>query len=189
MTLVHRRRLMNADRLDRALRRMVAQVIEHCPDTNQLALIGIRNGGVNPTIRMAQILKETEKLDVPTGLVDPTLYRDDLADGKAPLFKSTEIGFDIEGKYVVLVDDVLFTGRTLRATLDHLMDFGRPAVVRAAVLIDRREHRELPIQPDYWGQIVDTARDEEVRVTVHENKNRSDSVELITRVEPEEAEG
>jgi len=159
MTLVHRRRLMNAERLERVLRRIVAQVVEHCPDTDKLVLIGIRNGGVNPTKRMALLFKETLGFDVPTGLVDPTLYRDDLADGKAPTFKSTEFGFDIEGKYIVLVDDVLFTGRTLRATLDHLMDFGRPAVVRAAVLIDRREHRELPIQPDYWGQIVDTARE------------------------------
>jgi pyrimidine operon attenuation protein/uracil phosphoribosyltransferase len=182
MTLVHRRRIMNAERVDRALRRIAAELIEQCADPTMLAFIAVRTGGVNPTLRLADYLKKTEGLDVPIGMLDITLYRDDL-DGRTPLLKKTEIPFDIEGKWLVLVDDVLFTGRTFRAALDALMDFGRPACIRAAVLIDRSGHRELPIQADFVGQTIDTERDEIVEVKVGPAFSRSDKVEVATKFE------
>ncbi|MDP8225491.1 MAG: bifunctional pyr operon transcriptional regulator/uracil phosphoribosyltransferase PyrR [Candidatus Lernaella stagnicola] len=186
MSLVHRRQLMDAKRIDLALKRIAAQIVEHCPDLDKLALIGIRSGGIHPANRIREFLKRSEERDIPVGLVDITLYRDDLADGKAPHFGPTDLEFDIEDAYVVLIDDVLFTGRTLRAAMNVLMEYGRPALIRAAVLIDRREHRELPIQPDYWGQIVDTAREEKINVKVGPKKNRDDGVEVVLLVDPEE---
>lgn len=186
MTLVHRRQLMDAKRIDLALRRIAAQIVEHCPDPDKLALVGVRAGGINPATRIQAYLREILERDVPLGLVDITLYRDDLADGKAPRFEQTDLTFNIEDAYVVLIDDVLFTGRTMRAAMHVLTDFGRPAVIRAAVLIDRREHRELPIQPDYWGQIVDTARDEAIEVVVGPEKGRKDHVDHVARVTGEE---
>jgi len=188
MTLVHRRHLMGAKRVDLALKRIAAQIIEHCPDSDKLVLIGIRKGGVNSATRIKKFLAESEGREFPLGLVDITLYRDDLADGKAPIFSQTDLEFDIEDAYVVLLDDVLFTGRTLRAAINVLMEYGRPAIIRAAVLIDRREHRELPIQPDYWGQIVDTAREEKIEVRIAEQKSRTDGIDHIAMVESEEGE-
>lgn len=187
MTIVHRRRIMNAERVDRTIRRIAAEVLEDCPDLKQLALIGIRTGGVNLTLRLADFLKATENIDVPIGMLDITLYRDDL-DGRTPLLKKTEIEFDIDDKWIVLVDDVLFTGRTFRAALDALMDYGRPSCIRAAVLIDRRAHRELPIQPDYYGQILDTAREEKVEVSIAAGRGRTDKVAVLTEVDSEEGQ-
>jgi pyrimidine operon attenuation protein / uracil phosphoribosyltransferase len=186
MTLVHRRQLMNAKRVDLALRRIAAQIIEHCPEPEKLALVGIRDGGVNAAQRLQEYLQQNEGVEAPLGLVDITLYRDDLADGKAPVIGQTDLLFDVEGRYVVLVDDVMFTGRTLRAAMEALMTYGRPAIIRSAVLIDRREHRELPIQPDYWGQIVDTAREEKIDTKIAEKKSRLDKVDLVTTIRPEE---
>jgi pyrimidine operon attenuation protein/uracil phosphoribosyltransferase len=183
MSLVHRRRVMNAERLDRALRRIAAEVIEQCPDPTKIALIGIRAGGVSPTLRIADFLKTAENLDTPIGMLDITLYRDDLSDGKTPILKRTEIEFDLDGKWVVLVDDVMFTGRTFRAALDAIMGFGRPACIRAAVLIDRRGHRELPIQPDFVGLTIDTERDEAVEVKISPTFARTDKVETVTKME------
>ncbi len=187
MTLVHRRRIMNAERIDRALRRIAAEVLEQCPDPANLALVGIRTGGVSPTQRLATFLKESEGLDVPVGMLDITLYRDDIADRRTPLLKKTEIAFDLQDKWLVLIDDVLATGRTIRAALDALMGFGRPACIRLAVLIDRRGIRELPIQADFIGQVIDTERDELVDVKVGATQARTDKVEVVTKMEAEEA--
>jgi pyrimidine operon attenuation protein/uracil phosphoribosyltransferase len=188
MTLIHRRRIMNAERVDRALRRIAAEIVEHAPEPEKIALIGIRAGGVAPTLRLADALKTTDGLDVPIGMLDITLHRDDLTNGRTPLLKKTEIEFDLEDRWLILVDDVMFTGRTFRAALDAVMDFGRPACIRAAVLIDRRRHRELPIQPDYVGQVIDTERDEIVEVRVSPTVSRTDKVEVMTRMEAEEEE-
>ena len=185
MSLVHRRTVMTSDRIERALHRMAAEILERGGEPERIALIGIRTGGVNPTARIAQQMKVLEGVDPPIGMVDITLYRDDISSENKPLLKKTEIDFDVTGKCIVLVDDVLFTGRTIRAAMDAVMDYGRPACVRVAVLVDRG-HRELPIQPDFVGQILETERDEQVIVTVAEKKNRLDKVEILMTLEPEE---
>jgi len=186
MPLVHRRLVMTADRIDRALERIGYEILERCPDPSSIALIGIRNGGVNPTLRIAHYLKKIEGLEIPIGMLDITLYRDDISANNKPLIKKTEIDFDLEGKWLVLVDDVLFTGRTLRAALDAVMGYGRPSCVRAAILVDRG-HRELPIQPDFVGQVLDTDRHEKVDVTIGEAKGRNDKVVVVSEVQPVEA--
>ena len=185
MTFVHRRLVMTADRIDRALRRIADEILERCKDPQKIALIGIRTGGVNPTLRIAKYLNDMEKIDVPIGMLDITLYRDDLSAENKPILKKTEIDFDVTGKYIVLVDDVIFTGRTIRAAMDAVMDYGRPDCICFASLVDRG-HRELPIQPDYIGQVLDTAHHEEVIVKVGESKNRNDKVTVVTEVEPDE---
>jgi len=185
MALVHRHTVMTADRIERALHRIAAEILERSGDPRRIALIGIRAGGLNPTTRLAQQMKTLEGIEPPIGMLDITLYRDDLSSTNKPLLKATEIGFDVTDKCIVLVDDVLFTGRTIRAAMDAVMDYGRPSCIRVAVLVDRG-HRELPIQPDFVGQVLDTERNEEVIVTVGEKKNRSDKVEVRRTVEPEE---
>jgi pyrimidine operon attenuation protein/uracil phosphoribosyltransferase len=133
-----------------------------------LALIGIRTRGVPIASRLAQKLTRLLGQPVPVGALDITLYRDDLGDGNRwPVLLGTEIPFSVDGAEIVLVDDVLYTGRTIRAALDALMDYGRPRAVKLAVLVDRG-HRELPIQPDFVGLTVQTSRDESVKVTLSE---------------------
>jgi len=185
MVLVHRRTVMNADRIDRAIRRIAEEILEKSHDPHQVALIGIRAGGVNLTQRIADYIKDLEGIEVLIGMLDITLYRDDLSSENKPLIHKTEIDFDVTGKCLVLVDDVLFTGRTIRAAMDAVMDYGRPDAIRAAALIDRG-HRELPIQPDFIGQAVTTETDEKVEVSLAESKNRGDKVVVTTELEPEE---
>lgn len=159
-----KRRLMDARGLDRALSRLASQIIEHNNGTDNLLLIGIRRRGVPLAERIADKIAQFEGTRPSTGQLDITLYRDDLSTvGPSPVVNSTAIPADVTDTTIVLVDDVLYTGRTVRAALDEIMDFGRPRRVELAVLIDRG-HRELPIQADYVGKTVQTSDEEIVKV-------------------------
>ena len=163
--------VMDADRMGRALTRIAHGILERNRGTSELALVGIRTRGVPLARRIAQSLREINGDDVPTGALDITLYRDDLlghAAGTQPVIRRTDVPFSIEDKIILLVDDVLFTGRTIRAAMDALMDLGRPHIIRLAVLVDRG-HRELPIRPDYIGKNLPTSRRESVAVLLREH--------------------
>lgn len=156
--------LLNSVAVHRILSRMASEIIERCQGADELVLVGVVRGGDVLAERLAEHLKAVEGLDVPLGKLDITMYRDDIGGaGALPVIRPTDIPFSIDDRSVILVDDVLFTGRTIRAALDALMDFGRPRRVGLAVLIDRG-HRELPIQPDYTGHKTRTGRDQRVKV-------------------------
>lgn len=156
--------------IDRAITRITHEILEHNKGCNDLALIGIRSGGDHLARLLKERIKDIEDADVPLGAVDITMYRDDIsARGNIPIGK-TEIPFPLDGKQVVLVDDVLYTGRTIRSAMDALMDFGRPSTIQLAVLIDRG-HRELPIRSDYVGRNVPTSRDEDIAVIFDAEQN------------------
>ena len=162
--------VMDADRMSRALTRIAHEILERNRGTSDLALIGIRTRGVPLARRLARSLKEITGHDVPTGALDITLYRDDLmrhAVGPQPLVRRTEIPFSIDARKILLVDDVLYTGRTTRAALDALIDFGRPKAIQLIVLVDRG-HRELPIKADYVGKNLPTSPEESVQVRLQE---------------------
>ena len=162
--------IMDADRISRALTRIAHEVLERNHDIGGVALVGVRSRGVPLARRIAAALREVSGIEVPTGALDITLYRDDLMRnpvGPQPLVRKTEIPFSIDARTIVLVDDVLYTGRTTRAALDALIDFGRPRAIQLVVLIDRG-HRELPIKADYVGKNVPTSRKESVQVRVKE---------------------
>lgn len=160
--------LMDADQMNRALSRIAHEIIERNKGIENVALVGIRRRGVPLAHRLAARLKEFEGLDVPVGILDITLYRDDLTElNSVPLVQKSEVRFKLPGTCVVLVDDVLYTGRTVRAALDALLDIGRPSVIQLAVLIDRG-HRELPIRADYVGKNVPTSKREMVEVHLTE---------------------
>jgi pyrimidine operon attenuation protein/uracil phosphoribosyltransferase len=154
---------MNASDLRRAIKRIGHEIVERNHGLDDVVLVGLQTGGLPLTARIAAALVEIEGVEVPTGALDVALYRDDI--GLRPVLPeaATEIDFDVNGKVVVLVDDVLFTGRTVRAALDALHAYGRPRAVQLAVMIDRG-HRELPIRPDYVGKNLPTRRDEMVNV-------------------------
>jgi pyrimidine operon attenuation protein/uracil phosphoribosyltransferase len=159
---------MDADAMRRAITRVAHEILERNKGTERLALIGIRSRGVHIADRIAAAVRAIERVDVPRGIVDITLYRDDLSRGdQTPQVRGTEIPFGIEEKKIVLIDDVLYTGRTIRAAMDALMDFGRPENVQLAVMIDRG-HRELPIRADYVGKNVPTSRHQQVQVRIVE---------------------
>ena len=163
-----RRELMDAERLSRALSRIAHQIVERRRDAEGLVLVGVRTRGVPLARRLARLVAEAGAPPPPVGALDITLYRDDLTTvASQPVLRRTEIPVSIDGRTVVLVDDVLYTGRTVRAALDEIIDFGRPARIKLAALIDRG-HRELPICPDYVGQTITTTRDESVQVLVKE---------------------
>jgi pyrimidine operon attenuation protein / uracil phosphoribosyltransferase len=169
--LAFRRELLDEAGIARTLRRIAHEIAERHPRGEDLALVGIRTGGLVLAERLVRLLQSVEDVLVPLGAIDITLYRDDVFEGlPKPEVGRTELpGHSIAGRTVVLVDDVLYTGRTIRAALDALMDFGRPARVQLASLVDRgRGHRELPIQPDYVGLAVETTRDQSVKVTLAE---------------------
>lgn len=152
----------------RSLTRIAHEIIERNKGTEDLVLVGIRRRGVPLAERLAERIMDIEGHSVPVGILDITLYRDDLTTlAHQPLVHSTEISFPVEGKIVVLVDDVIFTGRTIRAALGALIDLGRPKVIQLAVLIDRG-HRELPIRADYVGKNVPTSKKEEISVRLQE---------------------
>lgn len=154
----------------RAITRVAHEILEHNKGGTNLCLIGIRSGGDLLAELLQARINEIEGIEVPLGTVDITMYRDDLAArGNLPIGK-TDIPFPLDGKQVVLVDDVLYTGRTIRSAMDALMDFGRPSSIQLAVLIDRG-HRELPIRADYVGRNVPTAREEDVAVVFDESNN------------------
>ena len=160
--------LLNEKEIARAISRISHEILERNKGAENIAVIGIRTRGVTVSNRLKQKITEIEKVDVATGSLDITLYRDDVGTGlQKPQLKKTEITFALEGKHVVLCDDVLFTGRTIRAAIDALMDFGRPASVQLAVLIDRG-HRELPIRADFVGKNVPTSKEEDVEVRINE---------------------
>jgi pyrimidine operon attenuation protein/uracil phosphoribosyltransferase len=162
--------IMDADRMGRTLARIAHEILERNRGTEQVALVGIRTRGDVLARRLAHMLEEITKTPVRTGALDITLYRDDLmrtAVGPQPLVRRTEIPFSIDDQKILLVDDVLFTGRTIRAALDALIDFGRPREIQLIVLVDRG-HRELPIKADYVGKNVPTSRKESVHVSLAE---------------------
>jgi pyrimidine operon attenuation protein/uracil phosphoribosyltransferase len=161
---------MDADRMSRSLTRIAHEIVERNRGIDDLALVGIRERGVPLARRIAVELNRISNTDVPTGALDITLYRDDLmrqAVGPQPLVRSTDIPFDIDNRVILLVDDVLYTGRTIRAALDALIDFGRPRAIQLVVLIDRG-HRELPVKADYVGKNVPTSRRESIQVRLQE---------------------
>ncbi|RMG07974.1 MAG: bifunctional pyr operon transcriptional regulator/uracil phosphoribosyltransferase PyrR [Acidobacteria bacterium] len=168
--LIEKARIMDAARINRALSRLASEIVEENQGVHDLYLVGIRRRGWPLAQRIAKKIEEIEGVAPFLGSLDITLYRDDLSIvGASPIVNRTELDVDIEDKNIVLVDDVLYTGRTIRAALDQLMDFGRPKKVRLAVLIDRgREHRELPIQADFIGKIVPTKRSEIIKVMLKE---------------------
>ena len=170
---------MDADRIARSLTRIAHEIIERNRGVEDLALVGIRARGVPLAARLATHLREIAGVDVPTGSLDITLYRDDLMRtpvGPQPVVRRTEIPFSIDGRHILLVDDVLFTGRTIRAALDALIDFGRPSAIQLVVLVDRG-HRELPIRADYVGRNIPTSRQQSVQVRLTELDGR-DEVEV-----------
>jgi len=175
-----RRRVMDGAGLRRTLARIAAQIVERHATPAELVLVGIRSRGVPLAARLAARLREACGATPPVGALDITLYRDDLtAVASQPLVRGTAIPVAVDGRVVVLVDDVLFTGRTVRAALDELIDFGRPARIELAVLIDRG-HRELPIQADYVGESLVTAPEESVQVLLAE-QDGEDRVVLLGR--------
>ena len=162
--------VMDADRMSRALTRIAHEILERNRGLDELALVGIRTRGVPIARRLARALKEINGDDVPTGALDITLYRDDLMRhpvGPQPLVRRTEISFSIDDRKIMLVDDVLYTGRTIRAALDALIDFGRPRVIQLIALVDRG-HRELPIKADYVGKNLPTSLKQSVQVRLQE---------------------
>ncbi len=162
------KQIMSEEEIRRVLMRIAHEVIEHNAGASNVALVGIRARGVPLAHRLAQAIGEIEDQVVPVGKLDITLYRDDIAlRTDHPIVRRTEIPFALDGLNIVLVDDVLYTGRTVRAALDALMDLGRPRRIQLAVLVDRG-HRELPIRADFVGKNVPTSRDEEVLVRLQE---------------------
>jgi pyrimidine operon attenuation protein/uracil phosphoribosyltransferase len=160
--------LMNKKDIDRALTRMAHEIIEKNKGTGNLCLVGIQRGGVYLAKRLASNIKQIENKDIPVGSLDIAFYRDDLNIRKAqPVVRRTEISFEVTNLKIILVDDVLFTGRSIRAAMDAVMDLGRPSAIQLSVLIDRG-HRELPIKADYVGKNIPTALTETVEVQLEE---------------------
>jgi pyrimidine operon attenuation protein / uracil phosphoribosyltransferase len=162
--------VMDADRMSRALTRIAHEILERNRGLDEVALVGIRTRGVPIARRLGQLLREINGDHVPTGSLDITLYRDDLmrnAVGPQPVVRRTEIPFSIDDRRILLVDDVLYTGRTTRAALDALIDFGRPRAIQLVVMVDRG-HRELPIKADYVGKNVPTSLKQSVQVRLQE---------------------
>jgi pyrimidine operon attenuation protein/uracil phosphoribosyltransferase len=171
--------LMSASEIDRTLVRLAHEVLEKTSDPNNLAFIGIKRRGVPMAERLAAKIESLEKINVPVGILDINLYRDDLSTvGPKPVVSGTKIGFPVAGKDVILMDDVLYTGRTIRAALDALFELGRPARVQLLVLIDRG-HRELPIEAQYVGRKVPTSSREIIEVKFQE----IDGMEKVLLVE------
>ncbi len=168
MTAGGRTRVMDADDVRRVLTRIAHEIVEKNRGAQDLALVGIQSKGVPLAQRLGRLIQQFEGVEVPVGLLDITLYRDDVFQRpQVAAVRATEISFDVAGKRVILVDEVFFTGRTIRAALDALIDLVRPAQIQLAVLVDRG-HRELPIRPDYVGKNLPTSRREHVEVHLQE---------------------
>ncbi|MGQ9619163.1 MAG: bifunctional pyr operon transcriptional regulator/uracil phosphoribosyltransferase PyrR [Candidatus Aminicenantia bacterium] len=173
-------KIMDDKKISRALNRLAMEIIERNKDLGNIVIIGIRTRGVYIAYRFSKIIKDLEGIDIPVGILDITLYRDDLSLlGPQPIVKKTEINFPVDERDVILVDDVLFTGRTIRAAMDSIIDLGRPRTIQLAVLIDRG-HRELPIRADYVGKILPTSRSEVVSVMLKEE----DGIDQVLITEP-----
>ncbi len=174
--IIEKTKIMDEAGISRALTRISHEIVERNKGVENLALVGIRRRGGPLAERIAQKIKEIEGVEVPVGVLDITLYRDDLTTlGPQPMLHRTEVPFDVTGKKIVLTDDVLYTGRTVRAALDALMDLGRPNCIQLAVLVDRG-HRELPIKADYVGKNVPTSKKEIITVRLKEIDGRDEVV-------------
>jgi pyrimidine operon attenuation protein / uracil phosphoribosyltransferase len=175
-----RAKILAADDMDRALTRIAHEIIEKNKGAKNIGLIGLRTRGIHVAERLHDKISQIEPLDTAVGALDITFYRDDIGKKIKPEAYKTEIPFDVNDKRIVLVDDVLYTGRTVRAAMDAIMDFGRPEVVQLAVMIDRG-HREMPIRADFVGKNIPTAGKEEVRVHLVE----SDGTDEVVVGEPD----
>ena len=173
--------ILSAQEIRRTLTRIASQIAEKSPDLSNLVLLGVRTRGVPLARELASHIQSLEQIQVPVGALDITFYRDDLHQMGMRTPGKTELPFDLTGKIVVIVDDVIYKGRTIRAALNAITDYGRPKVIRLAVLVDRG-HRELPIHPDFTGKKLPTATEEKVKVYVRDVDDR-DAVELIKIVD------
>lgn len=168
---MHEKEVVDAVTMKRALTRITYEIIERNKGIQDIVLVGIKTRGIYIAQRIAERLKQLEQIDVPVGELDITLYRDDLGEkASEPTVNDSSIPTSIEGKQVILIDDVLYTGRTIRAALDAVMDFGRPEKISLAVLVDRG-HRELPIRADFVGKNIPTSKEEEITVEMEEIDN------------------
>ncbi|HOX09661.1 MAG TPA: bifunctional pyr operon transcriptional regulator/uracil phosphoribosyltransferase PyrR [Candidatus Omnitrophota bacterium] len=182
MNLKEKAKVLDAEQIDKALIRIAHEVLESNKDTGSLAIVGIRTRGAILAQRLAGKIGSIAGVEVPVGALDITLYRDDLTTvAEQPVVHKTEIDFDIHDRVIVLVDDVLYTGRTIRCALDALIDFGRPRSIQLAVLVDRG-HRELPIRADYAGKNIPTSQKETVQVKITE----TDGADEVVVAEKEE---
>ncbi|MEK7366675.1 MAG: bifunctional pyr operon transcriptional regulator/uracil phosphoribosyltransferase PyrR [candidate division NC10 bacterium] len=172
--------ILDGPGISRVLTRIAHEILERNKGTDGVVLVGLRSRGIELARRLSRNIKEIEGVEVPVGALDVTLYRDDLGKvGVQPVVRKTEIPFTVDQKKVVLVDDVLYTGRTIRAAMDSLMDLGRPRLIQLAVLVDRG-HRELPVRADYVGKNVPTSQQEQVQVLLEEE----DGVDRVVILEP-----
>ena len=165
-----KKEVVDAVTMKRALTRISYEIIERNKGIQDIVLVGIKTRGIYIAQRLAERLKQLEDIDVPVGELDITLYRDDVKDMEEPELHSSDVPVSIEGKEVILVDDVLYTGRTIRAAMDAVMDLGRPRKISLAVLVDRG-HRELPIRADYVGKNIPTSKTEEIIVEMEERRS------------------
>jgi pyrimidine operon attenuation protein/uracil phosphoribosyltransferase len=166
--IIEKAKLMDEEQIYKVLRRISHEIIEKNKNLEELAIVGIRTRGVILAERIKKNISQIEKIELPFGILDITLYRDDLTlISEQPVIKETKLEFDLTDKKIILIDDVLFTGRTIRCALDELIDFGRPKAIQLAVLVDRG-HRELPIRADYVGKNIPTSLKEFVEVRVKE---------------------
>lgn len=173
-------RIMDYGKIKRAIQRMTTEILERNRNLKNLVIVGIRTRGIYLGKRISKLIKELEKRDIPVGVLDITLYRDDFSESEAQhMVKKTEINFSVAKKDVLLVDDVIFTGRTIRAAMDSLIDLGRPKTIQLLVLIDRG-HRELPIRADYVGKFLPTSKREVVQVQLKE----IDKIDEVLITEP-----
>ncbi len=173
--------VVDSETINRCISRISYEIIERNHDLSQVALVGVRTGGEYLGRRIQERIEKIEKVKVPFGVIDITLYRDDLSSfDSQPMLRGTDLPFSIDGKTIVLVDDVLYTGRTVRAALDALIDFGRPKSVQLAILVDRG-HRELPIRPDYIGKNIPSNSTESVHLRLSE-QGYQDGVYLEKKV-------
>ncbi|MBV8569469.1 MAG: bifunctional pyr operon transcriptional regulator/uracil phosphoribosyltransferase PyrR [Acidobacteriaceae bacterium] len=185
-TVREKKQLMSASEIDRTLVRLAHEVLEKTQDLNQLAFVGVKRRGVPLAQRLAAKIEALETIRIPVGILDISLYRDDLSTiGERPVLNAKQIDFSVVGKDIVLMDDVLYTGRTVRSALDALFDHGRPARVQLLVLIDRG-HRELPIEARYVGRMVQTGKREIIEVKFQEIDNQ-EKVLLVERIDETEA--
>ena len=170
--------VMDAEAMRRALRRVAHEIIERNPQLEKVVLAGIPSRGVEIARRIAAFIREIENINVQIGVIDVAMHRDDVGTRpELPMVRASELPLPLEGRTVVIVDDVLYTGRTVRAAMDAISSFGRPARIQLAVLIDRG-HRELPIRPDYVGKNLPTATGEQIQVRLQETDNEPDGVWL-----------
>lgn len=173
------KKIIDANTIDKTITRIAYEILEKGIDIKDLAIVGIHTGGEYIGKRIQKKIEEIEKVDIPFGSIDITLYRDDLShQASQPVLKGTDLPFDVDDSHIILVDDVFYTGRTIRAALDAIIDFGRPKCIELAVLVDRG-HREFPIRSDYVGKNIPTSRTEFLRIRLEE-LGYEDAVYLIS---------